>query len=412
MTADPPHDQRVIVRRHFLIVVLFAATLWRLHSAPVLANVTPDSETVVPEDDPEEGDGVALTPVAGPLEHPWSIAFLGDRTILVTERPGRLRIIDHDGLRPEEIKGVPEVLTGGHAGLFDIALDPNFVHNRHLYISYVHGTVEAATVRVMRARFTGTSLVDRWVIYETPRSAAGLEQFGGRLAFGGDGMLYLTLGDRIQMERAQDLGDPWGKILRLYSDGRAPADNPFVGTPGALPEIWTYGHRNPQGLAFDPQTGRLWAHEHAPQGGDELNLVLRAGNYGWPRVTHGRGYDHQPIGMGTTLPGMEPPIHHWVPSIAPSGLAIYRGEVFPRWTGDLILGSLLKQMVIRLRLSDTTVVSEENLVRGAVGRIRDVRVSPTGEIYLATDEHAGGLYRLEPLAVSVRRSEQPTPGSR
>jgi glucose/arabinose dehydrogenase len=270
MTADPPHDQRVIVRRHFLIVVLFAATLWRLHSAPVLANVTPDSETVVPEDDPEEGDGVALTPVAGPLEHPWSIAFLGDRTILVTERPGRLRIIDHDGLRPEEIKGVPEVLTGGHAGLFDIALDPNFVHNRHLYISYVHGTVEAATVRVMRARFTGTSLVDRWVIYETPRSAAGLEQFGGRLAFGGDGMLYLTLGDRIQMERAQDLGDPWGKILRLYSDGRAPADNPFVGTPGALPEIWTYGHRNPQGLAFDPQTGRLWAHEHAPQGGDEL----------------------------------------------------------------------------------------------------------------------------------------------
>ena len=272
--------------------------------------------------------------VAGPFEDPWSIAFLSEGGMLVTERPGRLQHVHADGTAPSRIGGVPEVLTGEHAGLMEVILDPDFAHNRTIYLSYVHGTDNSSTVRVLKAALDlgGKALSGQRVIFEAQPYALELINYGGRLAFGAAGYLYLTLGDRYEDKRGQDLSDDWGSVIRMRTDGSFPEDNPLVGKEGARPGIWSYGHRNPQGLVIDPQSGQIWLHEHGPQGGDELNLVHRGHNYGWPVITYGVGYDGKPITHLTHADGMDQPLYYWVPSIAISGLALYQADRRPSGT--------------------------------------------------------------------------------
>jgi glucose/arabinose dehydrogenase len=341
------------------------------------------------------GSELTMTLIASPLEYPWSIAFLPDGDILVTEKPGRLRLVRDGALLPEPVGGTPEVLTGEHAGLLDIVLDPDFERNRLLFLSYIHGMEEAATVRIMRARLDDTRLVEQQVIFESRPPVPGLEQFGGRLAIGPDGLLYATLGDRFRGKPAQDLGNHVGSIIRIGRDGHIPDNNPFLGLPGALPEIFTIGHRNPQGLALEPTGKWLWAIEHGPKGGDELNIIQAGRNYGWPVITYGVDYDDTPIGIGAHAPDMEPPIHYWVPSVAPSGLTFYEGDRFPDWHGNLLVSTLRGQL-LRLELAEDTMIGEDVLIEELVGRIRDVRTGPDGYVYLVTDAPDGGLYRLGP----------------
>ena len=314
------------------------------------------------------------------LAHPWSVAFLPDGRMLVTERPGRLRVIGADfKLDPRPVEGVPRVVTGGQAGLFDVVPHPDFARNRWLYLSYAGAGDGGWSTELMRARLEGHRLVDAQVLFrQLPKTRTGLH-FGGRIVFDGKGHVYLTLGERGDMQRAQKLGDHAGSVIRLNEDGSVPQDNPFVKRPGARPEKFDLGHRNMQGAALHPGTGALWTHEHGPQGGDEVNVVRAGRNYGWPVVTYGVNYGTgTPIGEGTGKPGMEPPLHHWVPSIAPSGMAFYQGERFPRWRGNLFVGALKDEMLVRLELDGEKVTHEERLVKGVLGRIRDVREGPDG----------------------------------
>jgi glucose/arabinose dehydrogenase len=334
--------------------------------------------------------------VVGGLSHPWSLAFLPDGSMLVTERPGRLRRIVGGGLVPEPVAGVPRVYAAGQGGLLDVALDPDFAANALIYLSYADAGPSGATTRVARARLGNDGLHELLVIFDGEPRGRGANHFGSRLAFGPDGTLYVTMGERYERDRAQDLADHGGKLLRVARDGSVPPDNPFVGRAGARPEIWSYGHRNPQGLAFRPGTDQLWQHEHGARGGDEVNLIKKGANYGWPVITHGVDYSGARIGEGTAKPGMEQPVWYWVPSIAPSGMAFYEGEAFPGWQGDLLVGALAARLLARLTLEGDRIVAEERMLEGALGRIRDVRTGPDGLVYLLTDEDPGGLYRLEP----------------
>ncbi|MFC7397527.1 PQQ-dependent sugar dehydrogenase [Chelatococcus sp. GCM10030263] len=352
----------------------------------------------LPSEFPQADPTFTVVRVAGPFAFPWSIALLPDNRMLVTERPGRIVLLEPtgDAAASHRVEGVPQVLAADHAGLLDVALDPGFASNQRLYLSYAHGTEEALTLRIFRARLVGSALLDGEVIFETRPAVAGVLQLGGRLAFGADGMLYLTVGDRFQGARAQDLQDHSGSILRIRPDGGVPDDNPFRGSPEVLPEIFSYGHRNPQGLTVEPASGRLWAIEHGPQGGDELNLIEAGHNYGWPVTTYGIDYDNTPIGIGPEAPGITPPVHHWTPSIAPSGLTFYHGAAWPEWEGQAVLGSLAGQKLFRLDLGSLPL-TQEVLIDGEVGRIRDVRTGPDGLIYFVTDDPEGFLYRLEPV---------------
>jgi len=339
--------------------------------------------------------------VAGGLANPWSVAFLPDGDMLVTEKPGRLRLVQGGSLREDPIRGVPEVHYRGQGGLFDVVLDPDFAQNATLYLSYAYAEGEATTTRVMRARYAPEGLSEQKVIFEAQPLVASSQHFGGRLAFMRDDTLLLTMGERfVRRELAQDLGTDLGKVLRIDRDGAAPPDNPFVGRQGARPEIYTYGHRNPQGLVVDPRDGTVWEEEHGAMGGDEINRLQPGANYGWPLVAYGVNYDGTPIGTGQhTAPGVDPPAYYWDPSIAPSGLALYLGDQFPGWQGDLLVGALKYQLVSRLHLDETgRVASEEQFLKDALGRVRDVREGPDGLVYLVTDENPGGLYRLEPIA--------------
>jgi glucose/arabinose dehydrogenase len=334
--------------------------------------------------------------VATGLEHPWGMAFLPDEEILVTERPGRLRILRDGQLDPEPIAGVPEVYASGQGGLLDVALDPEFAANRALYLAYAAPGDGGNSTRVARATLGDGRLEDLEVIFTAEPLVRSSKHFGSRLAFDRDGHLFITVGERGQGDRAQDLADHNGSLIRLHPDGSVPADNPFVGDAGARPEIFSYGHRNAQGLAIHPETGIPWLHEHGPRGGDEVNVVRPGLNYGWPVITHGIDYSGAPVGVGTHQEGMEQPIHYWVPSIAPSGMAFYEGDAFPEWQGDLFVGALRSQLLVRLELDGERVVAEERLLDGTLGRVRDVEVGPDGYLYLLTDERGGGLYRLEP----------------
>ena len=337
-----------------------------------------------------------VVPVATGLEHPWGMAFLPNEDILITERAGRLRILRAGALDPEPIQGVPEVYASGQGGLLDVALDPDFAANRVIYLSYAAEGDGGNGTRVARATLGDGRVEDLEVIFTAQPLVRSSKHFGSRLAFDRQGYLFLTVGERGQGDRAQDRGDQNGSVIRLHPDGSVPEDNPFVGVAGARPEIFSYGHRNAQGLAIHPETGVPWLHEHGARGGDEVNVVRPGVNYGWPVITHGIDYSGAPIGEGTHKEGMAQPIHYWVPSIAPSGMAFYDGDAFPEWRGDLFVGALRSELLARLELDGERVVGEERLLEGALGRIRDVEVGPDGLLYLLTDESAGGLYRLEP----------------
>jgi len=329
------------------------------------------------------------------LDHPWSIAFLPDGGFLVTERPGRLSIIS--GGRQTRIEGVPPVFAEGQGGLFDVALHPAFEKNALVYLSYAGPGAGGASTELLRARLDGNRLVDGKVIFRQEPKTRGVVHFGGRIVFDRAGLLYLTLGERGERDRAQRPEQHHGSVIRLNDDGSVPKDNPFVGRSGWKPEKLDLGHRNQQGAALNPQTGALWTHEHGPQGGDEINIIRAGANYGWPVITYGVNYGiGTKIGEGTQKEGMAQPIKVWVPSIAPSGMAFYTGDRFPKWKGNLFVGALRDQMLVRLTLDGEKVVKEERLLKGVLGRIRDVRMGPDGFIYLLTDESSGVLARLEP----------------
>jgi glucose/arabinose dehydrogenase len=339
-----------------------------------------------------------LRVVAGPFEHPWSVAFLPDGRKLVTERPGRLRLIHSDGrLDPQPVAGLPPIAAVGQGGLLDVALHPDYSRNGWIYLSYAGQDGNGYGTDVLRARLTGHRLTDAQILFRMqPKTRSG-HHFGSRIVFDRQGYLYITLGDRGDKERAQQLDDHAGSVIRLHDDGRVPGDNPFVGTPGARPEKWTLGNRNMQGAALHPKTGELWTHEHGPQGGDEINVMRAGRNYGWPVITHGRNYvTGTRIGEGTEKPGMTQPLLHWTPSIAPSGMSFYTASRFPRWQGNLFVGALKDQMLVRLELDGERIARQEILLKNVAGRIRDVRSAPDGYLYLLTDSPEGQLLRLEP----------------
>ncbi|MDE0729722.1 MAG: PQQ-dependent sugar dehydrogenase [Longimicrobiales bacterium] len=347
-----------------------------------------------------------VVPVAAGLQNPWGIAFLPGGDILVTEKPGRLRIIREGRLLPDAVPGIPEVLAQGQGGLLDVQPHPDFATNRLIYITYSkpYTDLEGARTVLIRGTFQEDVLTNIEELFSA--QAVGRGHYGSRIAFDGNGYVFITAGDRQAPSRgdlyahpAQDLSNHHGVVVRLHDDGRIPADNPFVGTAGALGEIWSYGHRNPQGLAFHPMTGDLWANEHGPQGGDELNVVLPGRNYGWPVIGYGVNYGSgTTIHEGTLKEGMESPKHFWVPSIATSGLMIYTGDKFPAWRGNIFVGGLGGEQLSRLTIDGQTVLNEETLFQ-RMGRIRDVRQGPDGYVYLAIDDRRDGptgIVRLEP----------------
>ncbi|MHB1397446.1 MAG: PQQ-dependent sugar dehydrogenase [Trichloromonadaceae bacterium] len=331
------------------------------------------------------------------LEHPWSLAFLPDGRMLVTERPGRLRVVKGGRLLADAVAGLPPIIARGQGGLLDVDLHPDFAENSWVYLAYAGPGPGGMGTEVARGKLVGNRLEEVQILFRQQPKSNGRQHFGARLVFDRDGYLYITLGDRGEMERAQKPDDHAGSVIRLHADGRVPSDNPFVGKAGWKPEKYDLGHRNQQGAALHPQTGELWTHEHGPQGGDEINIIRAGVNYGWPVITHGVNYViGSKIGEGTHKPGMAQPLYTWVPSIAPSGMAFYTGDKFPRWRGDLFVGALKDQMLVRLRLEGEKVVQEERLLKNALGRIRDVRQGPDGLLYLLTDEPNGALVRLEP----------------
>jgi aldose sugar dehydrogenase len=339
-----------------------------------------------------------VTTLVEGLSHPWSIAFLPDGRMLITERAGRLRIVGRDfKLDPQSVGGVPAVAAVVQGGLMDVVPHPKFAENALVYLSYSAGDSNGIGTEVARGTLKGNRLENVQVLFRMQPKLRNGYHFGSRLVFDRDGYLYITLGDRGEMERAQNPGDHNGSVIRLHDDGRVPKDNPFVGKPGWLPEKYTLGNRNMQGAALHPQSGLLWTHEHGPQGGDEINVIRPGVNYGWPVITYGANYGTGTrIGEGTEKSGMAQPLHKWVPSIAPSGMAFYTGDKFPKWRGDLFVGALRDQMLVRLKLNGEKIVHEERLIKNTLGRIRDVRQGPDGLIYLLTDAPNGVLARVEP----------------
>jgi glucose/arabinose dehydrogenase len=345
-------------------------------------------------------NGFSVRLLADGLQHPWGLAWLPSGEILITEREGTLRKLSRDfsQLSPP-IAGLPNTLViEGQGGLLDIAVHPEFTKNGWIYISYTEGPRAAGSgTALLRARLKEDRLIDSERLFSMQPKSRGGRHFGGRIVFDRQGMLYLTLGDRGEQERAQRPNDHAGSVIRLHDDGRIPADNPFRGRPGLMPEAFSRGNRNIQGAAIHPVTGELWTHEHGPQGGDEVNIIRGGRNYGWPTITYGVNYvTGTRIGEGSQKAGMEQPLHVWVPSIAPSGMAFYFGKVFPQWHGSLFVGALRGQSLVRLVLDGERIVAEERLLVNQIGRIRDVRVGPDGLIYLLTDAPDGKLFRLEP----------------
>lgn len=332
--------------------------------------------------------------IAEGLQHPWGIAFLPDGRMLVTERPGRLRIVDASGRISAPVAGVPPVYAQGQGGLLDVAVDPSFATNSLVYLSFAGPGKGGASTAVARGRLAGDRLEDVRIIYhQVPRMNRG-GHYGSRIVFSRDGKLFITSGDRqVGRGRVQDLDNGIGKIVRINPDGSVPADNPFVGRKGARPEIWSLGHRNAQGAALHPETGELWTVEHGARGGDELNRPERGRNYGWPVVTYGVDYSGSRIGKGTAREGMEPPVYYWDPVIAPSGMMVYTGDKFPAWRGDFIIGSMSPGGLVRLKMEDGRVVSEERYLNG---RVRDVEQGPDGFIYVLIDDPKGTLLRVRP----------------
>jgi glucose/arabinose dehydrogenase len=345
---------------------------------------------------------VRVQTFADGLVNPWAIAFLPEGGLLVTEKQGNLRAVGEDGALGEPISGVPEVDTGGQGGLLDVALDPDFEQNRLVYLSFAEAGDGGNGTAVARGALSAdmTALEDVEVIFRQQPKVASNLHFGSRLAFDGQGHLYVTLGERSQAQfrpQAQDLGSHLGKIVRINPDGTVPDDNPFVGQEGALPEIYAYGIRNSQAAAINPQSGALWEIEHGPRGGDELNIIAAGQNYGWPEVTLGVEYSGDPVnGAVERKEGMVDAIYSWTPVIAPSGMIFYDGDAFPDWQGDLFVGGLASTALVRLDVNGDSVGGEERLLESLGLRIRDVAQGPDGAIYVATDEENGEILRIAP----------------
>ncbi len=386
--------------RTLIVSAVLAAVAVAAAAAAVLAAAAPPPRSPPPAPQPATvlTTGYHVSEIAKGLDHPWSMAFLPGGSILVTERVGRLRLIKNGVLQSQPITGVPAVHTGSQAGLFDVVLHPNFAANGVLYLTYAAGTSDANGTRVARARFDGSTLQDLQVIFTALPLKDTDNHYGARMAFLPDGTFALTIGEGFEYrEQAQDLTSDLGKIVRLNDDGSVPQDNPFIGRAAVRTEILTSGHRNPQGLVYDAPSGRLYETEHGPRGGDELNIIVAQRNYGWPVITYGMDYSGAYVSPYTQRAGLEQPLIYWTPSIAPSGLAVYRGDRFPAWQGDLFVGALAFEHLRRVHLDPRgEVVAQEELLNDLHWRIRDVRAPPDGYLYVCTDEDDGRVLRLEP----------------
>ena len=348
---------------------------------------------------PSSAGNLKVQTVASGLVHPWSLAFLPDGRMLVAERPGRLRIIAADGRLSPPLGNVPKVYAVSQAGLMDILLARDFAQSRTIFVCYAEAAEGGGRIAVLRARLIedeSPRLDDVTVIFRQKGPVSRGLNIGCRMVQAQDDNLFVTLGDHFgPKELAQKLDNHIGKIVRITPDGAAPADNPFIGNRGALPEIWAYGLRNAQGLAFNPADGKLWEQEHGPMGGDEINIIEKAQNYGWPRVSYGVNYDGTPVGSGkATMEGVTDPIWHWTPSIAPSGIAFYTGDLIPGWKGSLLNGALKFELLSRLELKGDKILKEERLLQSMRERIRDVRQGPDGAVYLLTDNASGRILRI------------------
>ena len=380
----------------FVLLALIVGACTSGTGAPDSDTDASSSDTVVIERVESEEATFRVVRVVDGLAHPWGVAWLPDGRMLITERPGRLVLVDGDSLTP--VEGLPPIAARGQGGLMDVALAPNYADSGWIYFTYSAGD-DAGDMgtTLARARLSDGSLADLETLYQQTPFVEGGRHSGSRIVFPGDGTVLFGIGDRGQRDPAQDTTNSIGSILRLNLDGSVPDDNPFVGRDDVRPEIYSYGHRNPQGMALHPETGVLWEHEHGPRGGDELNKIEAGANYGWPDITYGREYrDNSPIG-GTEAPGMKQPVTYWIPSIAPSGMAFYTGDRFPEWQNDIFIGALAQQHVRRVVLDGDEVTHQEELLRNELGRIRDVRTGPDGFLYVLTDAEEGALYRLEPV---------------
>lgn len=332
--------------------------------------------------------------VAEGFDSPWGMEWLPNGDMLVTDKPGKMWIVPKGSTQPTEIKGVPEVYNSGQGGLLGLVLHPDYGSNGWIYLSYSAKGDGGGNTVITRAKLKNNALVEQETIFQAaPLTRSGVH-FGGRMDFDREGYLFFSVGERGEMENAQTLTNHCGKIHRIFDDGRVPEDNPFVEIPGAMPTIWSYGHRNPQGLMFHPDTWELYEHEHGPKGGDEVNIVRKGKNYGWPRITYGINYNGDIISDLTEKKGMEQPIHYWVPSIAPCGMTFLSSDRYPGWKGNLFVGSLAGQTLARLEIKDGKIVNEERLLNG-MGRIRDVRQGPDGYLYVSF-EGQGKIVRLMP----------------
>jgi len=350
------------------------------------------------------GLSLRVSPMFKGLASPWSLAFLPNGDMLITEKPGRLRIVRGGTLDPQPIAGVPEVFAVGQGGLLEVAVHPQFATNQFVYLTYSKGKGDQGTTALARGRFDGKALVDVKDILVTDNWNTGGVHFGSKLAFGRDGMIYMTVGERNDRNRAQNLNSHGGKILRLKDDGTVPPDNPFVGKTDAKPEIFSYGHRNAQAIAVHPDTGQVWNTEHGPQGGDELNVVQAGKNYGWPVITYGREYSGEVISAQPAREGMEQPFTSWTPSPGLSGMVIYTGDKFPGWKGQMILGALAGVGIHRVGFNERGLAGREAMLTTLRQRIRDVRQGPDGLLYLVVDANPGGILKVEP-ATTVTSSK-------
>ncbi|MGC2746768.1 MAG: PQQ-dependent sugar dehydrogenase [Pseudolabrys sp.] len=350
---------------------------------------------------PSSAGDISVQTVASGLVYPWSLAFLPDGRMLVTERPGRIRIVSRNGRLSPPLGNVPRVFASGQGGLLDVILDRDFAQNRTIYFSYAEPFNGGGRTALARARLDDNEmprLADVKVVYRQHGPASRGNHFGSRIVQANDGNLFVTNGEHFtDRDMAQTFDNDLGKIVHITPDGAPAPGNPFANKPGARPEIWSYGHRNPQGLAINPADGKLWEQEHGPMGGDEINLIVPGHNYGWPLVCYGVNYDGTPVGTGkATMVGVEDPLWHWTPSIAPSGMAFYTGNLFPSWKGSLFNGALKSEMLVRLELKGDKVVIEERLLQDLRERIRDVRQGPDGALYLLTDNRSGRVLRIVP----------------
>lgn len=394
-----PNGGRFMIS-HLIVLLLWIPFPMFLSCGGEMSLVTgfPENGEVVAERVETEAATFRVVRLAENLQNPWAVAWLPDGRMLVSERPGRLNLLD--GERIVTLEGLPDIAAQGQGGLMDVAVAPDGEGGFWIYLTWSSPADGGTATALGRARLNGERLAGMETLYVQNRAYGPGRHYGSRIVFPGDGTLLISIGDRGQRSPSQDLADATGSTVRLNMDGSIPEDNPFSAHPGALPEIYTYGHRNPQGMVVDHRDGRIWLHEHGPRGGDALHILEPGSNYGWPAATYGSEYTtHRSIGIDPHEdPGIVDPVVYWVPtSIAPSGMTLYRGNAFPGWEGDLLIGALAQQHLRRVSVEGGAAIHQEELLRGVIGRIRDVRTGPDGLVYLLTDHASGGLYRLEPV---------------